>query len=477
MQIITTMKTGGIFIIAVILSLSIQAQTIVTEETGSVRTTTSSLYKAGKELVASISIDITRDLSPNESVVLVPVVSDSLEHRLELPPIYINSRKQHIVFLRETGRKDKAAQALQRKNGDKQTIHYLQSVPFEQWMNQATLSLVEKSCGCGIPGTEDFTCIARLYPQPTPVPQLAFLTPQVESSKIRTEKGSAFIDFPVNVTTIHKEFSNNTTELDKIIGTINTIKGDSNVSITHINIHGYASPDGPFRLNERLARERTQALKKYVSQLYTFNSKDIHTTYTLEDWEGFEALLGDTVFPHKEAIMKIVTSTMHPDRKEGLIKSKFPAFYRFVLKHWFVILRHSDYTIEYYVRPFTVKESQKIFDTNPKNLSLEEMFRLALTHTPGSETYNRIFMTAVQLFPDNPTANLNAACIALTQRDTKAATAFLRKAPEVPEKTLAEGVVCFLQGDYDKAETLFRQAKDAGLPQADENLKQIGELK
>lgn len=477
MQIITTMKTGGIFIIAVILSLSIQAQTIVTEETGSVRTTTSSLYKAGKELVASISIDITRDLSPNESVVLVPVVSDSLEHRLELPPIYINSRKQHIVFLRETGRKDKAAQALQRKNGDKQTMHYLQSVPFEQWMNQATLSLIEKSCGCGIPGTEDFTCIARLHPQPTPVPQLAFLTPQVESSKIRTEKGSAFIDFPVNVTTIHKEFSNNTTELDKIIGTINTIKGDSNVSITHINIHGYASPDGPFRLNERLARERTQALKKYVSQLYTFDSKDIHTTYTPEDWEGFEALLGDTIFQNKEAIMKIVTSTMHPDRKEEMIKTKFPAFYRFVLKHWFVILRHSDYTIEYYVRPFTVKESQKIFDTNPKNLSLEEMFRLALTHTPGSETYNRIFMTAVQLFPDNPTANLNAACIALTQRDTKVATAFLRKAPEVPEKTLAEGVVCFLQGDYDKAETLFRQAKDAGLPQADENLKQIGELK
>ena len=477
MQIITTMKTGGIFIIAVILSLSIQAQTIVTEETGSIRTTTSSLYKAGKELVASISIDITRDLSPNESVVLVPVVSDSLEHRLELPPIYINSRKQHIVFLRETGRKDKAAQALQRKNGDKQTIHYLQSVPFEQWMNQATLSLIEKSCGCGIPGTEDFTCIARLHPQPTPVPQLAFLTPQVESSKIRTEKGSAFIDFPVNVTTIHKEFSNNTTELDKIIGTINTIKGDSNVSITHINIHGYASPDGPFRLNERLARERTQALKKYVSQLYTFDSKDIHTAYTPEDWEGFEALLGDTIFQNKEAIMKIVTSTMHPDRKEGLIKSKFPAFYRFVLKHWFVILRHSDYTIEYYVRPFTVKESQKIFDTNPKNLSLEEMFRLALTHTPGSETYNRIFMTAVQLFPDNPTANLNAACIALTQKDTKAATAFLRKAPEVPEKTLAEGVVCFLQGNYEKAEILFRQAKDAGLPQADENLKQIGELK
>lgn len=471
------MKTRGFFIIALILSLSIQAQTVVTKEQGSVRTTSSSLYKMGKELVVSISIDITRDFSPNESMVLVPVITDSPEHQLELPPIYINSRKQHIIFQRETSKKEKEAQALQRKNGVRQTMHYLQSVPFEKWMNRAVLSLIERSCGCGIPGTEDFTCIARLHPQPMPAPQLAFLTPQIEKSKIRKEKGSAFIDFPVNVAVINDKYSNNAAELNKIIETINTIKKDSNVSITHISIHGYASPDGPLRINERLSRERTQALKEYVSRLYTFEGKDIHTSYTPEDWEGFEALLGDTVFQQKEAIMRIVTSDRHPDHKEKMIKSRVPAFYRFASRHWFTLLRHSDYTIEYHVRPFTVEESQKVFDTNPKNLSLEEMFRLALTHSPGSEMYNRIFMTAVQLFPDNPTANLNAACIALMQKDTKTATAFLRKAPAVPEKTLAEGVACFLQGDYEKAETLFQQAKDAGLPQADENLKQIGEFK
>ena len=62
------MKTGGFFIITIILSLSIQAQTVVTKETGTIRPTSSSLYKAGKELVVSISIDITRDLSSNESI-------------------------------------------------------------------------------------------------------------------------------------------------------------------------------------------------------------------------------------------------------------------------------------------------------------------------------------------------------------------------------------------------------------------------
>ena len=88
------MKTGGSFIITIILSLSIQAQTVVTKETGTIRTTSSSLYKAGKELVVSISIDITRDLSSNESMVLVPIVCDTLEHCLR----FISTAGNNILF-------------------------------------------------------------------------------------------------------------------------------------------------------------------------------------------------------------------------------------------------------------------------------------------------------------------------------------------------------------------------------------------
>lgn len=99
------MKLGGVFIIAVIASLSLQAQTTVEEANGTIRATAPSLHKAGEELVVSISVEITRDLSSNESLVLVPVVTDSLENRLELPSIYINSRKQQIIFMRETGKK------------------------------------------------------------------------------------------------------------------------------------------------------------------------------------------------------------------------------------------------------------------------------------------------------------------------------------------------------------------------------------
>lgn len=127
------MKLGGVFIIAVIASLSLQAQTTVEEANGTIRATASSLHKAGEELVVSISVEITRDLSSNESLVLVPVVTDSLENRLELPSIYINSRKQQIIFMREMGKKEKDARSLQRKNGSGKAYIICKSVPFEKW--------------------------------------------------------------------------------------------------------------------------------------------------------------------------------------------------------------------------------------------------------------------------------------------------------------------------------------------------------
>lgn len=471
------MKFKIAFFVALIATLSLKAAQTTAEHSHTIRTTSSSLYKSGEELVASISLEITRNLLPNESLVLVPVVSDSIGNKLELPPIYINSRKQQIVFLRETIKKEKGAQTLQRKNGSTQTMRYLHAIPFEKWMSHATLSLIEKSCGCGIPNKEAFTCIARLRPQATFIPQLVFLTPQIEESKVRNVKGCAFIDFPINETVILDTYSNNSTELNKITQSIDCIKNDSNVTITHIGIQGYASPDGPYLLNESLSRKRTQALKNYVCQLYAFHADLIQTNSIPEDWEGLEALLSDTTFEQKEQVAKIITSNLHPDRKENKLKKQFPEVYRFMLKHWFTLLRHSDYIIEYHVRPFTIKESREVFATQPQNLSLEEMYRLALTYTQGSEAYNKVFITAVRLYPDDPIANFNAACIALTQKDTEKAKSYLKKAPQTPETTLAKGVLLFLENNYEEAEKCFREAQHAGLPQAGDNLKQILELK
>lgn len=253
-------------------------------------------------------------------------------------------------------------------------------------------------------------------------------------------------------------------------------KNDTNVVISHIDIHGYASPEGPYSNNERLARERTRTLKDYVCSQYAFNDTLFTTHYTPEDWDGFVKLLTDTVITHREELLHIAESKSSPDGKERKIRKRYPEEFRFILQHWFPGLRHSDYTIHYVVRPFTVEQAKQVFQSNPKNLSIEEMFRIARTYPADSPEYNKIFMTAVLLNPEHPVANLNAACILLSQGDTKGASLYLDKAGETPEKTLLQGIMQMLNGNYTEAENLLHKAEEAGLPQAGENLKILHEI-
>ena len=298
----------------------------------------------------------------------------------------------------------------------------------------------------------------------------------MEERKVREESGRAYLDFPLNETTIYPEYRNNPAELAKIKRSIDLIKNDTNVVISHIDIHGYASPEGPYSNNERLARERTRTLKDYVCSQYAFNDTLFTTHYTPEDWDRICQVADRHRYHPSRGTATYCRKQKQPRRERTEIRKRYPEEFRFILQHWFPGLRHSDYTIHYVVRPFTVEQAKQVFQSNPKNLSIEEMFRIARTYPAGSPEYNKIFMTAVLLNPEHPVANLNAACILLAQGDTKGASLYLDKAGETPEKTLLQGIMQMLSGNYTEAENLLRKAEEAGLPQASENLKILHEI-
>ncbi|MDO4165537.1 MAG: DUF3868 domain-containing protein [Bacteroides sp.] len=453
------------------------------ERDSSIHVGSSRLYRMGQSLVVSMRIDITRNLPSNESVELIPQLSDSLGNFVQLPSVYVNGRRQHLFFHRETARHAKKGyEEIRRRNGQPQSVSYLRSVAYSPWMRHASLDLVEKACGCGVPHSVSSAYLTRLNLLPDIRPQVAFITPQVEERKLREESGRAYLDFPLNETTIYPDYRNNPAELAKISRSIDLVKNDTNVVISCIGIHGYASPEGPYKNNDRLARERTRTLKEHVCSRYAFSDTLLTTRYTAEDWDGFVRLLSDTalsdsILPHRAELLRIATGKDAPDRKEQKMRRRYPADFAFILEEWMPALRHSDYTIHYVVRPFTVEQARRVFADNPKNLSIEEMFRIAQTCEEGSTEYNDIFMTAVRLNPDNPVANLNAACISFLQGDVKSGRLYLEKAEDSPQKTLLQGIVCMMEGNYDEAESLFQQAREAGLTEAaDGNLRLLHEI-
>ena len=142
-----------------------------------------------------------------------------------------------------------------------------------------------------------------------------------------------------------------------------------------------------------------------------------------------------------------------------------------MLREWYPALRHSDYTVAYTVRPFSVDEAKALLHTKPQQLSQEEMYQVAQTYAPGSREFNEVFEVAVRMFPNDTTANLNAACAALSEGNTEAAKRHLDKAGRSPYALNALGVIAMREGREDEARALFEEAAAAGLPEAKENLR------
>lgn len=256
----------------------------------------------------------------------------------------------------------------------------------------------------------------------------------------------------------------NATELAKIMQAIDLVRNDSNVTVSHIAIHGYASPDGSLALNEKLSAERTQALKSWVMSKYQFDEALFTTAHTAEDWEGLVNFLrNNNTLDGREEILNIIATVGDLDKREARIREEFPSQYRFMLDNWYPFLRHSDYTVGYIVRPFTVEEAKSELKLHPQNLSIDEMFRIAQTYKEGSKEYNEVFLIAVKQNPDHPVANLNAACIALRAGDKTAAAGYLEKAMPCAERDLATGVLRMMEGHVEEAERLFEAADKAGL--------------
>ena len=129
------------------------------------------------------------------------------------------------------------------------------------------------------------------------------------------------IFYPVNQTNIHEDYMDNATQLHHIQKYL-----EKSPQIDSIVIYSYASPEGPYALNKRLARERGKTAKRYLLEHIPAERQLpdslIILDPTAENWQG----LRDLVFyqyPHKDKdeVLAILDRTDISDaRKKVLLK-------------------------------------------------------------------------------------------------------------------------------------------------------------
>lgn len=409
----------------------------------------------------------------NRAVLLTPRLVNGNDS-VDMPSIGIYSRRRYYFYVRNgqsmlTGKDEMTYKA----SDCPDTIAYSRVLPWQEWMNGATLSLHRSDYGC---------CNTLLAAQNGELghhteavdffPELVYVRPKAELVKSRSLEGSAYIDFPVDQTVIKPDYRRNMVELGKIQASIDSVRNDSDVTITQVWLKGFASPESPYVHNRDLALGRTTALKDYIQRLYKFNDGIITTDFEPEDWAGLRRFVEQSNISHKEEILALIDSDREPDNKEWKIKSTYPEEYRFLLLNCYPALRHTDYRIAYTIRGYNdVEEIERIMSTRPQKLSLNEFYIVAQKYEPGTDEFTEVFETAVRMFPDDETANLNAANAAMRRGDNAAAARYLAKAGDSPEAVYARGALAVRNGDYEDARRHLTRARELGVSQAAATLK------
>lgn len=214
------------------------------------------------------------------------------------------------------------------------TYYYSEEVPTDETSKRMTVTLEGK-----VVGIDNSAC--RLPPSDTLSYVISSMLSFVDTlpryciriiDKYVTVTDRSYIRFHVGRTEVVDTLGDNRRQLDKITDLMRQIVEQEEFYVDTITLTATASPEGSHAANERLARGRAEALKRYLVKRY---GRQIDTMLTVrwvaEDWEELVRLIkGSRELPQRDEILALIALEKNPDRREQLIRKRFPKEYAYI---------------------------------------------------------------------------------------------------------------------------------------------------
>jgi len=252
---------------------------------------------------------------------------------------------------------------------------------------------------------------------------------------------------------------------------IQNANADARQEITEINIQSYASPDGAYDFNKKLAEKRENATKGYMDkQLKGVSFGELTADFTPEDWEGFRRLVSESNIQDKDLILSVLSMYSDPEEREREIHNLSSVFEQ-LAEEILPKLRYSRISAKINVIGKSDEEIAQTFASNPSSLSVDEiLYYASLTDSP--EQRAKIYSTAAELYPTDYRTFNNLGMAQYQLGDYDAASASFaqasRLAPASAEPQMNLGLAALNSGDFSGAQSRFGNA--AGVPELNEAL-------
>ena len=284
--------------------------------------------------------------------------------------------------------------------------------------------------------------------------------------RINAKKQEAAIKFLIQQAQLRQsELKNNSVqEFVKLLSQIN--KDREGLKLNDVEVSAYASPDGGFELNDRLALQRQKNTQDYVEQQLrrqNLSTAAVDAKYTAEDWEGFQELVKASNIQDKDVILRVLSMYKDPQEREQQIKNISSAF-RELADGILPQLRRSRMIINYETVGRSDEQIQQQLKADPKKLSTDEIL-YAATLTNDARAKEDIYKLATEVYPNDARAYNNIATMEYAAGNLDAAKSYIEQAQKVsanlPEAAANLGLIALQKGDLQTAEDYIAKATGA----------------
>ncbi len=274
--------------------------------------------------------------------------------------------------------------------------------------------------------------------------------------RVKAQKQEANIKFLVNQANLRKsELKNNSvTEFVEMLKKINADREGFNLS--NVEVQAYASPEGGFKFNDKLAGKRQNVSEKYVKDQLkkTKMNANIDAHYTAQDWDGFQRLVQASNLQDKDVILRVLSMYKDPEEREQQIRNMSAAF-RELADGILPELRRSRLIINYETIGRSDDQIQEQYNADAAKLSADELLYFASLQDTQADQ-EKVYKKTAELYDKDYRAYNNLATIALSKGDKAAAASYLAKALALDansaESNANKGLMSLAAGNIAEAE-------------------------
>lgn len=283
--------------------------------------------------------------------------------------------------------------------------------------------------------------------------------------RVKAKKQEANIKFLINQANLRKsELKNNSVgEFVKLLKEIN--KDREGLNLQNVEIQAYASPEGGFKFNDKLANKRQNVSEKYVRKEMKSagveGNLDAH--YTAQDWEGFQQLVQASDIQDKDVILRVLSMYKDPQEREQQIRNMSEGF-RELADAILPELRRSRLIIHYETIGRNDEQIKAQYNEDAAKLSADELLYYATLEEDAAKK-EEIYAKTAQLYTNDYRPLNNQAVMAFNRGDEAKAKELLAqaitKSNNAAEANATLGLIALKNGNVAEAENLIAKATDA----------------